>query len=228
MGQSHHKCVLFYVGVAKTIRGGKRQNPAPYSCHRKTKMNEKNNEVNWGTIQEASSIAAKLAVRKFGFKNYDLEELQNELICFILADTPRSRKFTRYTTGDATPEKLNKLVYSLNTDRSWLNGILHSVSERNFAEGVKVIRVDNSMAKQIVKTLFSGDTMETEAFHIIGDRLREQLSASQRAILTSVYSNPSISKKDVAIEHGIGWRYVYKVIEKAVAIAQRAWLPVFE
>jgi hypothetical protein len=192
-------------------------------------MNKKNEAINWEIIQEASRAAAKVAVGKFELLRYkDLDEIQNQCICFILADTPRSKKLNRYTHGDTTPEKLNKLIYSLNGDRSWLDGFFPPPTERHNSQGFRVVTVDAVTAKKIVELVFSGDTMETEAFCIIADKLRMSMSKSQQAILTSLYSNPSATKKQVAIDHGVSWRWVYRVISKAVDIAQREWIPVFE
>lgn len=191
-------------------------------------MNDKNNDVNWEIVQEASHVATKKAIQKLGLKNNDFDEIQNELICFILADTPRSRKFTRYITGDTTKEKLNKLIYSLNTDRSWLNGVIEKEQRLHDLIGFRVTRLDDVSAKEIVNKTFKGDAIDSEPFALISDKLMETFPKRHRDILIDVFNNPSVSKKVIALNHGVSWRQVYRVIAKANEIAGREWIPMFE
>lgn len=193
-------------------------------------MTINNDEINWEIIQEASSIATKLAVRNLSVRNNDFDEIQNELIIYILADTPRSRKLARYIHGDTTKEKINKLVYSVTTDRSWLSGIFHNdqAEANNTLKGCRMVLVEPSVAKDIVKKVFSGDIVESESFSIIADKLTNSMSNHHRAILRDVYSNTSLTKKQIASNHGINRSNIYKIIAKAVKIASREWIPVFE
>jgi hypothetical protein len=189
-------------------------------------MTVENNEVNWDIILKASEVATWEAIKKLGLNHSNSDEIQNELVCFILADTPRSKRLAVYVKGDMTKEKLNKLVYSLNKDRSWLNNYYANLSV-NVQQDVRcaTVRLDRESAKRVVKSAFSGDVIDSEELAIIADKLLAKLNKRQRAILTDVYSKPKVSKKQVALDHDIHWRSVYKAIERAVDIAEKEWLP---